>query len=237
MLRAYRERKNRNPALTALLYLPSRDLVARDRVCVFHHIPKCAGTSVVNALGRWFVLKEDYRTSVDGCWCPKKRVNLQRLRNRHCLAGHFDYPGVYLRDRYPEIFTDPRYYLFTFVRDPLAAKLSLYWYEQKHNVLPTMTIAEHLLSRDNYIAQCFPCTPDQMGKTLDRYDFVGVTEHMDESFVQLAERLHRKPLPVAHLNALPNEDQDLPRGLINAFRRRNELDYRIYDYAVKRLFG
>ena len=236
---AFRRRKNRNLPWRALMALPWREWFARDRVCVFHHIPKCSGTSVVNVLGRWFLLKEDYRAFAEGDWRADKRMELERLGNRHCLAGHFDTPGVHLRDRYPEVLNDRRYFLFTFVRDPLAVKLSLFRYEKQSGVIPDMTLEEHLLTRDNYIANCLPCGPENLEDVLARYDFIGVTEHMQESFRQLAECLDRKPIAIPRLNAAREASGgiQLAPALIDAFRQRNALDYRIYETAVRRLLG
>jgi hypothetical protein len=235
----FRRRKNRNLPFRALAALPWREWFARDRVCVFHHLPKCSGTSVVNVLGRWFLLKEDYRAYVEGDWRANQRIALEPLGNRHCLAGHFDTAGVYLRDRYPEVLNDRRYFLFTFVRDPLAAKLSLFRYEKQSGVIPDMTLEEHLLTRDNYIANCLPCRMDDVEDTLSRYDFIGVTEHMEESFRQLAERLDRQPIAIPRLNAAQDVSTglQLSPALIEAFRQRNTLDYRIYETAVRRLQG
>lgn len=235
----FRRRKNRNPPFRALANVPLREWLARDRVCVFHHIPKCSGTSVVNVLGRWFLLKEDYRVLVEGDWRAKPPLNLARLGNRHCLAGHFDYPGVHLRDRYPDVLNDRRYFLFTFVRDPLAVKLSLFHYEKQSGVIPDMSLEEHLLTRNNYIANCLPCSSENVTEILGRYDFIGVTERMAESFRQLAERLGRKPIAVPRLNASRESSRvaSLPPALVEEFQRRNALDYQIYRLALQRLLA
>jgi hypothetical protein len=238
-LEEFRRRKNSNLPFRAMAALPLREWFAKNRICVFHHIPKCAGTSVVNVLGRWFFVKEDYRAFADGDWHANKRIDLDRLGNRHCLVGHFDYPGVYLHHRYPEVLSDHRYFLFTFFRDPLATKLSLFRYEKQSGVIPDMTLEEHLLTRDNYIANCLPCNSVNVEEILGRYDFIGVTEHIDESFRQLAKRLGRKLIAIPRLNTtqeVPHDIQLTPQ-LIEEFRQHNALDYRIYRYAVQRLLG
>ena len=233
----FKRRKNRSLPFRALFAIPLRDWSAADRIGVFHHIPKCSGTSVVNVLGRWFLLREDYRAYVQGDWRAARRVDLDRLRNRHCLTGHFDYQGVYLRDRYPEILRDRRFFLFTFIREPLATKLSLFRYEKQSGIIPDMTLEEHLLSRDNYIANRFPCTPEDVDVVLERYDFIGVTERIDESLDKLAQLVNRKPVHVPRLNATRDKrDEATPSPvLIAEFRRRNDLDYHIYRRALERL--
>jgi hypothetical protein len=238
-LKEYRRRKNRNSPFRAMAALSLREWFAKDRICVFHHIPKCSGTSVVNVLGRWFFLKEDYRAFVDGDWRANKRIDLNRLGNRNCLVGHFDYSGVYLCDRYPLILSDPRYFLFTFVRDPLATKISLFRYEKQSGVISDMTLEQHLLTRDNYIANCLVCGSENVEDILSRYDFIGVTEYIDESFRQLAGRLDRKLITVPRINSTLERAQGIQIApkLIEEFKERNALDYRIYRYAIQRLLG
>jgi hypothetical protein len=235
----FQRRKNRRLPCRAALTLPLRDWTARDRITVFHHIPKCSGTSVVNVLGQWFLLKEDYRAYVEGDWRASRRVALDTLRNRHCLTGHFDYQGVFLRDRYPAILADRRFFLFTFVREPLATKLSLYRYEKQSGLIPDMTLEEHLLTRENYIAGRLPCRDDDVDAVLARYDFMGVTEHIGQSLNELARLVNRKPVGTPRLNVTGTSARDTMPGtaLIREFERRNRLDYYIYQLALRRLVG
>lgn len=85
-------------------------------VFIFHHMPKCGGTSLINLLDKWFVVIGDYRK--DWKSSHKKKVNTSKLRSIHCLAGHWELPEVYVNVRYPEVFENDRFKIFTFLRDP-----------------------------------------------------------------------------------------------------------------------
>jgi hypothetical protein len=106
-------------------------LAPREPVYVFHHIPKCGGTSLNKVLDSWFTTVKDYRSG----WSMNypEKIDIGRLRSCHCLCGHFELDGYYLHQRYPEVFMSSRYRVFTFVRDPLQVQLSLFWYETINN--------------------------------------------------------------------------------------------------------
>jgi hypothetical protein len=180
---------------------------------------------------------EDYRPQVDGALLPGRRVETQRLSNARCLVGHFDDEGIYLPQRYPEVLADRRFFLMTFLRDPLATRTSLFFYEKKWGTNTEATLEEHLLTRDNFIAARFPCRGDDYRETLDRYDFIGITEHLDESVAQLTRLVEREPRAVPFYNATVKDARSLELGpaLLAEFRRRNALDYAIYDYGLDRL--
>ena len=51
----------RGGLLGTLLRIPVSDFFRNDKVLVFHHIPKCAGMSILEALEKWFYVIRDYR--------------------------------------------------------------------------------------------------------------------------------------------------------------------------------
>jgi len=119
-----------------LVLLNSRpgDLIRKYPVYIFHHIPKCAGTSTIFALRHWFLIVKDYWRSYHPEEIPyfiRHRVRLQSLRSYHCLCGHFELPKTRLDKRYPEVLPNQNFKIFTFIRDPLQVKISLYYYEKK----------------------------------------------------------------------------------------------------------
>ena len=156
----------------------------RSPVVVFHHIPKCGGTSILDGLANWFIMMPDYGSGWTGYYPGKRNIDL--LRSAQCLCGHFELEGNYLHQRYPEVFTTDRFRVITFVRDPLAVKLSLYRYEKENNVSNARSIEDHLLSRPNYIADRFPATLDNYKEIIDRYFFVGILEEGQVSMDMLA---------------------------------------------------
>ena len=211
----------------------------RDPVYVFHHIPKCGGTSVREVLHSWFIIFYDYRRR--GTLDYPEKVDLNSWRSAHCLCGHFEMDGYYLHQRYPEVFISNRFKVFTFVRDPLQVQLSLFRYEKKYGVNKTEHIEEHLFLRPNYIAHRLLATMDNYREVIDRYFFVGILENGQASLDLLADIIGkpRKSLPWKNRtqNTLESRSStnNLSEELVERFRSDSALDYLIYNYCVEKL--
>lgn len=109
-------------------------------IYIFHHIPKCGGTRLLKALANWFILIKDFQTQWNMDYPPSAK--LENLTPWHCLCGHFEEDGYRLRQRYPEALSSDRYRVFTFIRDPLMVKLSLYWYETEYKKVAFSSVEE-----------------------------------------------------------------------------------------------
>ncbi len=210
----------------------------RDPVYVFHHIPKCGGTSLTKVLDSWFITIKDYRSGYTMNY-PKK-TNIGRLRSCHCLCGHFEFDGNFLHQRYPEVFMSGRYKVFTFIRDPLQVQLSLFRYEKMNNQSKAKSIREHLSLRPNYLANRFPATFDNYKEVINRYFFVGILEENEASVAILASMMGNRFRPLPWLNKSRKDiltntgSEEISHGLIKQFRNDNKLDYLIYDYCVQK---
>ena len=164
-------------------------------IYVFHHIPKCGGTTSRHAFKKWFRVVGDYRTDVSPEateFFLKNTLDLSSLDEDCLLTGHFELEGAHLHQRYPEILSNDRFRLITFVRDPLEVAQSLYFYERAtRHPYPYHSLSERLDSLENYMASIFPCTEDNYKSVIDRYFFVGLTECLQESFDILARMIDK----------------------------------------------
>ena len=204
---------------------------------VFHHLPKCGGTSVRGVLADWFTVVEDY----EGGWDRDHPdpVNLADLTSIHCLCGHF---GPSLPERYPEISKAERFRVFTFLRDPLQRALSLRRYQLANRPGAgeddqVLDIGRFLLRSKNPMAELLGATFDNYEAVLDQHFFVGIFEELQESMNRLADLLGKPTAVLPRLNVTQeskhsHEVHAISGDLLAMFQELHALDYLLYDYAV-----
>lgn len=205
---------------------------------IFHHIPKTAGTSFKKILNKWFIVKEDYRDlNKSDDISKKKKYNLSKFRSNHCLAGHFASNGIYLYQRYPEIFSSQKYRIISFIREPLDLIISLYYYEKMVGRGSKLQLKDYIFIRQNYLANRFPCNQDNYMDVLDKYFFIGITERMEESVTLLSKKLGKDNIKMDSLNSSKKDLQknDITKEVKQKFQEINKLDYLIYQYCNDKL--
>ncbi len=179
--------------------IKGRNLTGRDSGYryIFHHLPKCGGTTAFDALSEWFICIKDYppawsnldnpRSYKQFCDSPEK---IDRLRDYHILCGHYHLKGSFLHERYPGLLENSKCRLITFLRHPLEIQLSLFYYELRNGRFDTDELLEdRLLLRQNYLASIIPCDESNFREVLDKYFFIGVVEEYQKSFDHLATLL------------------------------------------------
>ncbi len=205
----------------------------KKTVYVFHHIPKCGGTSILEALPKWFsVTARDYRDGWSKQYPPKG--DLEKLPDNSCLAGHFELEGHHLSQRYPEVFQSDAFKVFTFVRDPLAVRLSLYRFEKENQAGSGLPLEKELFRYNNYLSSIFPVTEENYQEVLERYFFIGILEDCQESMDVLANLIGKPPVQMPWVNKTRRSQKKLNPEILERFRELNALDYKIYDYCLER---
>jgi Sulfotransferase family. len=236
-----------------------------DPVLVFNHIPKCYGQSLRVYFRAFMATHTDYEAGF-ACAEDHRRFayDVSTLAADDLLIGHFTSSTMNLDERYPEVLSNPRFRLFTFVRDPLDRQISQYYYSfrsgrnRKGVTMEEHPLAKVLSTASNSIAGAFPCNEENCEEMLSRYFFVGVTDRVQESMRVLVERIWRiyseaprtravermlSSLEKVRNRGLPHENRakrDTQADAVSAevletFRRNNVVDYKIYQIAQRRL--
>jgi len=208
---------------------------------LFHHIIKCGGTSLNQVLGKWFAVEFDHIDVTDELNSyPKYRFDLNKLSSDTCLIGHYNNPGTMVYQRYPEFTKNSdKFKLFTFVREPLKFRISLYYYNlgNKNKDFDNLPLDVFLkYSKVNYFSTLFPCYKSNYKNVLDSYFFIGIVEKMQESFDKLADKLDMKKVRVPYSNKSEKDSQIdlLSSEFIEEFKKNNSLDYDIYNYCLEK---
>lgn len=205
---------------------------------IFHHIPKCGGTSAVDALTNWFIVLKDYPLgwSDEDNYCIYRKfcarpIDLNQVKPYQLLVGHYHLENSFLHQRYPN-WKKKGYRLFTFLRDPLELQISLYYYEIRNKrISAEEPIEERLLLRQNFIASLMHCNNSNYLEVLHQYHFIGIVEKYQESFDRLARLMNKPAVKLKIYNESPRQDYQLSESFIARFKARNQLDYKIYDYS------
>lgn len=166
----------------------------------------------------------------------RTKKNLDAIGPNGVIVSHFEIDGCYLHQRYPELLTRPDVTLFTFLRDPLELRLSLFYHE--HRGTATFSAEEveaGLAGRDNYLAERFPCDESNYEDVLGRYHFIGLQDRLQESLDLVARMLGKPRVVLPRLNARHCAKNAVSAECVAAFKARNALDYKIYDWARERL--
>lgn len=233
----YLWRKN-TPELFTITSTKANQYLKESPAYIFHHLIKCGGTSLAEAIQNWFKIEVDrVELSGDINRFIKYKLNLLNLSSDTCIVSHFQYDGVFLHQRYPELVANKdEFKIFTFIREPLNFRASHYYYT-KNDEWNTGYSLKQVISNDaNLISKLIPCNENNFREILDRYFFIGIVEKMQESFDKLAELVHKKRIALPFSNRSEKDDQlsKLSPEFIAEFKKKNYLDYMIYDYCLER---
>lgn len=134
--------------------------------------------------------------------------------------------------RYPN-WEDKGYKIFTFLRDPLELRISLYNYEIRNNRISAEEPLEKQLlqHKRNYVAGLLPCDDSNYLEFMQRYFFIGIVEKYQESFEELSRLIGKPIIQLKNYNQSKRKNIKLSAETISEFKEINQLDYKIYNYG------
>lgn len=208
---------------------------------IFHHIPKCGGSSVRQALHQWFHVNDDHYDDITHQAQPP--LDLTKFNTSNCICGHFGHEGYMLDQRYPQVFNSFRarkkYRVFCFLRDPLQMRCSLFRHSAMLGNIQPDSLAEGIMLLNNYYARIIGLNKSNYRQKLDKYFFVGIADDLQASFDVLSELIGKPRLELPTINITDREPQTqidfLTTDQILRFKQANKLDYQIFEYALERL--
>jgi hypothetical protein len=224
-------------------------MTVSGQIVVFVHVPKTAGTTVLQILEREYGA-DALLTLYDSTFGDElSTLPAARLAGIRAVAGHF-YFGVHQDTSLP-----CRY--FTFLRDPVERIVSHYHFVRGqpdhylHGAATRLGLREYvevcggaepnndqtrLLAGRETASPDGTCTPEMLSvakRNLDRHDVVGLTEEFDQSLLLLANAFDwRRPYyvkqNVSRRSGSREELDDVTRAAIIAC---NSLDVELYRYG------
>jgi hypothetical protein len=203
---------------------------------VFHHLPRCGGTAAKTGLRQWFRLRRDYRDfdPAAGVSCYPEPFDWRKLGSHDLLCGHWELPGYSIAERYPGLLEHPGLRLITFVRNPLERVVSSYFYELAHwGPAYAGDLDARVAGSQDVMARLLGVRRPGEERALDRFWFVGLTEHLQESFDILAAMLGKPRVALERHNEAPRSGSRPSPAAIEAFRSGN-LDLLIHERACRR---
>lgn len=226
------------PAISVSCKAKPAESLKKIPAYIFHHIMKCGGSSVNKVLDKWFNMEYEVVNPGENINSYIKfRYNTERIFSDVCITGHFQGEGHFLHQRYPEtIERKNEFRIFTFLRDPLKFRTSLYYYVRNNGGMNDTTLKDFTEVFPNYMASLIPCNEENYKKVLDRYFFIGIVEELQESMDILADLINKKKISVPFENVSVKDEQmsELNEEVVNKFRISNGLDYCIYNYCLEK---
>ena len=169
-------------------------------------------------------------------------VAIKYLHSKACLCGHFGHNGYMIDQRYPSVFNSfrarHRYRVFSFLREPLKMRCSLYRHQIQNDINVTATLPESIMEFSNYYSRIIGVNEENYKNKLDQYFFIGIQEELQLSFDALAKLLKKPKLELPVINTtekyVTNSVESLNDQQIQEFKKENLLDYQIYNYVQEK---
>ena len=173
-----------------------------------------------------------------------KKWRSWKYRQGICVHGHFNNERKFGVNHY---YPDADQFI-TILRDPFEMHLSYYFYIKKLGVDAfrsgkvmeaaiddSYDLNKYLSESKCNLLQYFPFTftLENYREILSSYFiYIGVTEFLQDSVNALAKIIGFSPVDVGYLNVAERQET-VPGGAREMFVQKHELEYAIYEYALK----
>jgi hypothetical protein len=207
------------------------------------HMLKTAGMSFAAALERAFgaALLRDYGDN----WLDHEtvlRAGGEIARNGlpsgvECVHGHF------MPVKYLELSRKTPATFITWLRDPVQRLASQYHYARRMYDAATSGPFRRKVVEEGWTLEQFCLCEEQRNYyarvlwqfPVERFDFIGITEHYEADLARFAKRNLGRPLDLVDTNANPDgRTYDLAPSLVARIEQFHRHDVELYRFALKK---
>ena len=219
----------------------------KEKPLISIHIPKCAGTSFIGVLKEWFGKKLylHYFDEKNNKMPPRYNLKTWPFRRKFkrglCIHGHFNKTrGFGVMDYYPEVDQ-----FITILREPFEIAVSNYFFvkklgEESFRAGRPHRIEENLndyLKKHNkshlLLFMPYEMTMDNYEEILEKhFVYVGIAEDLQTSVDVLANKLGFLSVEVERRN-IAERDEEVSEEVKQEFINNNQLEYAIYEWALR----
>lgn len=212
---------------------------------MFHHLPKCGGTSFNKFLAEVFNLTTDYHNpggpKADKAEWQKyvqSPLRFSKFSEKDCIAGHYNLKEIYLWVRYPQL-ESLEHRKFSIIRDPFSAAVSGMYFNIKRGrtqeAQDRTELEDRVLARAYYFSRMLGISSeDEIDSVLNKYWFIAPLDRVDEAARMLEMATGNKGPNVGRHNTTKKPKDGLRDTLEADFRDKAKLDYAIYNRCVAR---
>ena len=211
---------------------------------LFHHMPKCGGTSFRKFLESMFDVHADYSMGSKLSHPEQFKeyisnpIDIEKLNENSCLCGHYNLRGTWLWQRYPEL-DRCNHRKFSILREPLQTAISGLkfgvergWYDQN---MSREVKEKLLLSRASYFSRTLGIEKkSDAEKVMDKYWFIAPLDKIDLAAKLISLELGKKSEFVETLNTTKSNENFIDKELQEKFMEKAALDTYIYNLCVLR---
>ncbi|MGM7719636.1 sulfotransferase family 2 domain-containing protein [Metabacillus sp. Hm71] len=215
----------------------------QNKLLIYMHIPKTAGTSV-----KWVLDGVYPRNSILYYYEDPELFKLSAPNNIKLIYGH-------LMFKKPSHFSRPLTYI-TMLRNPIELVVSLYFYIQREPSHPlhkevTKMSFEQFIDHETYSCpniQTYYVSGEvnpNLSKAKENikkyFSVVGITEKFDESIFLMKKELGWNNFNYQNMfkktNVTKNRLQasEIPQKIIDKIKKKNHLDFELYKWAEQNL--